>query len=67
MNVISTGAWSQHYLEDKSLHAKDEEWEGGKFLLDLDTSTLVGQGPNLLCIFYYLLQKANILNVLPPI
>lgn len=42
MNEISSGAWSPHYPADKGLYAKDEKWEDGKLLLDLDTSTLEG-------------------------
>ena len=44
MNVISTGAWSQHYLEDKSLRVKDEDWEGGKFPWNPDEETEAQRG-----------------------
>lgn len=34
--------WPPHWPEDEGLEARDAEWEDGKFLLDLDISTLEG-------------------------
>lgn len=43
MDVISTGALvTSKSPEDKGLYVKEAEWEDGKFLLDLGTSTLEG-------------------------